>query len=35
VIKGMDVVDRISKIQTNADDFPEEEVDIISIKMLN
>jgi len=35
VIKGMDVVDKISKVRTDASDFPTQEVKIISIRMLN
>jgi len=35
VIKGMDVVDKISKVKTDSSDFPLQEVKIISIRMLN
>lgn len=34
VIEGMDVVDKISKVKTDASDFPLEEVKIISIKLI-
>ena len=34
VVKGMDVVDKISKIKTDANDFPKEEVKIISIRII-
>ncbi len=35
VISGMDVVDKISKVKTDSNDFPQEEVKIISIRILN
>jgi len=35
VISGIDVVDKISKVKTDSNDFPQEEVKIISIRLLN